>query len=891
MAAIKYTVKQGDTLSEIAVTYKSTIGASLSLEQRIDRLVALNNIKDRDFIVVGQVLKLTADSSNAVKSNNTTQYIAIVDVFGLQTNTDRTMYATWTWVYNQTQHYQCIWYYDTGDNVWFIGSDSTTTDKQSIYNAPENAKRVKFKVKPISNNYTANGKEHPHWIAQWSTEHTYNFSNNPPITPEVPNVVIEKYKLTATLDNLNVNGTEIHFQVVRDNTTVFNKGKATITTNHVSYSCTVEAGSEYKVRCCSYRDGEYSEWSEYSNNIKTIPTTPASIISCKANSKTSVYLEWTEVKTADTYDIEYTTKKEYFDTSNSTTTVNSIEFTKYELTGLETGENYFFRVRAVNTEGKSSWSEIKSVAIGKEPAAPTTWSSTTTVIVGEPLTLYWIHNAEDGSSQTYADLEIYVDGVKETYTVRNSEDEDEKDKTSFFEFDTTEYQEGVKIQWRVRTAGVTLAYGDWSVQRTVDIYAPPTLDLRVTDVNGNALETLTSFPVYISGIPGPNTQQPIGYHLTVSANEMYEAIDQIGNTKTINKDELIFSKYYDINEHLVVELSAGNIDLENNISYTLTCVVTMNSGLTTQASSIFTVNWVDDVYIPNASISIDKETLTASIRPYCTFNPIVFHKVNYIPESDTYVVTNEFIDTSIEGEPLAEVCTTTNEIIYVNNDSGTDIYFCIRDSEEEVLVEDISLSVYRREFDGSFVELATGIDNTKNTYITDPHPALDYARYRIVAVSNSTGAIGYYDIVGYPIGETSVVIQWNEEWTSFDTSTEDVLEKPPWSGSLLKLPYNIDITDNRANDVTLVKYIGRKRPVTYYGTQLGETASWNMVIPKNDKDTLYALRRLSIWMGDVYVREPSGSGYWATISVSFNQKHRQLTIPITIDITRVEGGV
>ena len=63
-----------------------------------------------------------------------------------------------------------------------------------------------------------------------------------------------------------------------------------------------------------------------------------------------------------------------------------------------------------------------------------------------------------------------------------------------------------------------------------------------------------------------------------------------------------------------------------------------------------------------------------------------------------------------------------------------------------------------------------------------------------------------------------------------------------------------------------------------------------MEIPKEDKKTLYALRRLSIWTGDVYVREPSGSGYWANISVSFSQTHNELTIPITITVTRVEGG-
>ena len=46
-------------------------------------------------------------------------------------------------------------------------------------------------------------------------------------------------------------------------------------------------------------------------------------------------------------------------------------------------------------------------------------------------------------------------------------------------------------------------------------------------------------------------------------------------------------------------------------------------------------------------------------------------------------------------------------------------------------------------------------------------------------------------------------------------------------------------------------------------------------------------------MGNVYVREPSGSGYWATVSVSYSRKHNELTMPVTLAITRVddaEGG-
>ena len=113
----------------------------------------------------------------------------------------------------------------------------------------------------------------------------------------------------------------------------------------------------------------------------------------------------------------------------------------------------------------------------------------------------------------------------------------------------------------------------------------------------------------------------------------------------------------------------------------------------------------------------------------------------------------------------------------------------------------------------------------------------------------------------------------------------------PWTGSMIKLPYNVDVSESTSTDVSFVEYIGRSNPISYYGTQIGESGSWNAEIEKTDTDTIYALRRLSKWMGGVYVREPSGVGYWANVSVSFSQKHLSMTIPVSLSITRVEGGI
>lgn len=757
--------------------------------------------------------------------------------FGLQTGTERLVYATWEWSQANTKSYNVRWYYDTGNTngsgtIWFVGDDSNTNKKQSTYTAPSNAKRVRFVVQPISETYTSNNTEVSYWTADWSTEKIYNFTSNIPTTPSAPSVTLKKYLLTTTLDNSDTDATIIQFQILKDNSTIFSTAQVTIEGDYkyAEYSCYVDAGSEYKVRCRGCRNGLYSEWSEYSDKVRTIPATPSGFTECKAKTSTSVYLEWEAVNTAETYDIEYTTRKDYFDSSDKTTTINGIESTRYEKTGLENGDTYFFRYRAVNESGESPWSEISSVVVGKAPAAPTTWSSTTTVITGEPLTLYWVHNSEDGSSQTRAELELTINGTTETYTIVNSTEEDEKDKTSFYTIDTSGYLEGNKILWRVRTAGVLDSYGEWSVHRTVDIYAPPTLTLSVTNSANEPFELLTGFPIKVKGTAGPTSQTAIGYHLTISSNSSYETVDDIGNQKNVNKGDVLYSRYFDNSSQLSVTLSASDVRLENNASYTLTCVVSMNSGLTAESSVVFTVAWADSRYSINCKISINTATYAAAINPYC------------------------------------------------------------KDSTGE-LANDVTLSVYRREYDGKFTEIASNVDNVRNMFVSDPHPSLDYARYRIVATSTTTGQVEYYDVPARPVGGKAAIIQWDEAWTDFDATVTDTLASPTWSGSMLQLPYNIDVSDSSSRDVALVEYIGREHPISYHGTQLGTTSTWKTDIPKSDIETVYALRRLQNWMGDVYIREPSGNGYWAVVTVSFNINHCATVIPVSISITRVEGGI
>ena len=780
-------------------------------------------------------------------------------------------------------HYNVIWEYYTGNGgVWFRASESDVKINQATYSPPDNALSIRVKVKPVSTTHevtntvtSGTGKDAttktvttqvPNWSGTTVTEifNIQSETSKPPEKPSAPSVEIKNTKLTATLEGItDVRADKIKFYVRKFNRTKnYKTCEVTVRNQRASFTCIVEAGYKYVVACKAINvwgsknlfSKEYSDWT---SPIGTSPKAPGAITTLKAKSETEVQITWGGQPTAETYDIEYTTEKRYFDKSSDqvkTTSTNKNIYSTY-ITGLEPGKEWFFRVRSVNGQGTSSWTAIKSIILGKAPGVPTTWSSTTTATVGDDLKLYWIHNSVDGSSQTYAQLELTINGVKSIKTIKNTTDEEKKDLTSSYTIHTTSYTEGAKILWRVKTKGILNTGGsgddgwsDWSIQRTIDVYAKPTLELDIINKEGTTLDTIELFPFYIKGTAGPSTQSAIGYHIEITANNSYETVDSMGNRKLIGEGDSVYSKYFDITGELSVEMSANNIDLEDGISYSLTCIVSMDSGLTAEGTLTFAVEWGDETYDIDASISIDPETFAAYIRPYCT-------------EQKEITITN----------------TTTGETETVTDD---------------VLVEGVTMSVYRREYNGEFTEIATGLDNIQNTVVTDPHPSLDYARYRIVATTELTGAISFYDPPGYPVNGTSVIIQWDEEWTSFDNfNIEETIAEPAWTGSMLKLPYNIDVSDKNNPDVSLVEYIGRKRPVTYYGTHIGETASWSVAIPKDDKETLYALRRLAIYMGDVYVREPSGSGYWANVKVSFSQTHCELTIPVTLEITRVEGGI
>mgnify|MGYP007063205709 CR=1 FL=1 len=310
-------------------------------------------------------------------------YIVTIDRIEAESGSTRNLFATWSnEAFDHLDHYKVRWWYSTGDNNGFVGSEEETTWKYARWSAPDNATKVTLQVIPVSATYTANDIEVSYWWGEWAQKSIYFGADIPPETPPTPSVSVKDYKLTASLDNLNPIEYEgktnwIYFEVVRnDQYVVVSEGKAKIITGHAQFSCDIGAGGEYKVRAKAVRthksktivksytrkpsggsasgnwfdtaqnimqnvtfttvetdvidDNGVSGWSDYSANVHTKPESSDGLLitTCRATND-DVRIIWLGLRLLVLLRMILSTRleKEHLGSSDASSTVSGIEFT------------------------------------------------------------------------------------------------------------------------------------------------------------------------------------------------------------------------------------------------------------------------------------------------------------------------------------------------------------------------------------------------------------------------------------------------------------------------------------------------------------------------------------------------------------------------------------
>lgn len=186
------------------------------------------------------------------------------------------------------------------------------------------------------------------------------------------------------------------------------------------------------------------------------------------------------------------------------------------------------------------------------------------------------------------------------------------------------------------------------------------------------------------------------------------------------------------------------------------------------------------------------------------------------------------------------------------------------------LLEGVELAVYRVNPDGTAELVADGIENDGESYVDDPRCAFGTATYRIVAKDPETG------------------VQNSDEYSAETPCTRVVVE---FGAETVELKYNVEWTEEHNPDVELLRFHGRSNPVAHWGTQAGQTFKVRgSLIKGTDAETLAKLRRLSVYRGACYVREPTGLAWWAQvvprqISGGYNTAEQK----VELEMTRIEA--
>ncbi len=811
--------------------------------------------------------------------------------------------AHWQWltniaVYRNVERFDFQWQYLTNKG-WFVDSEGSVeyragqgTTYETHVNIRDDAKKYRFRVKPISKTHKVTKTKRiggqkevyteteAYFSSDWSSWHEKIVNSIKLKTPSAPttNLTYTKKRIIASVDidlsdTTSANRpTKVVFQLYNATNSTeadrktslikFNTGRAS-----VSFDIT-NNGNAYRIRCFALDNyGQVSGWSNWSpdlnEEIRALPATPTKIdslelIKYEDDSKT-VELSWTYPGgKVDSYELQYTTNPEWFDTTSKVKTENPITtswiFDLINDSELR-GNTWYFRVRSINETGKSEWSQISSLTIGEKPYAPTTWSSVTTAISGDIISLYWIHNTIDGSKETEAQIRLLINGIEQPIIIIKN-DRESSENIGQYRFNTGEYLDGFKLEWQVRTKGIYDEYGDWSIMRLINIVSPPVLEMKISEENtnwywdllnfnngdiyttegelGEETDLITRYPFYISVLAAPANQSVIRWYVSIISNDdAYETLDQHGNFKTINKGDVLYSKHFDNDgdNRLFLPIFPTDVLLSNNASYRVNIKAVMNTGLSVSRDRDIDIRLGDEIIDIGSTITIDEDVLVAYIMPFAT----------------------------------------------------------ALDDASEIPLSNMFFNIFRINNDGTLTEIDSKVDSSLNQTVIDLHPTFNNVRYRIVAISKDSGSIAYEDF-SESVKVSDIVIQWNERKNqNAPINSDSISDEAVISGDFLRLPWNIDISENHNQDVEFVNYIGREHPVNYHGTQKGETSTWNTDVDKRDTDVVNSLRKLAVYDGKVYVREPSGTGYWAVVQVSMSNNHAELVIPVTLSVTRVEG--
>lgn len=609
----------------------------------------------------------------------------------------------------------------------------------------------------------------------------------------------------------------------------------------------------FKVKKVLGEDSVYATYSSDGIISATIPQTRENLqkpTNLAATERNGLRLSWSgnALLSGESFQVQYTSNPYAFEDN----ALDDIEEASLEesagtshvltLTEVEHGVTWYARVRRMAQDAVSQWAGPVECAIAPDKStsenlgAPTASSTNMSYAQGDAIVFAWVHNSEEGSAQSAYQLVLEVlerGGWENLETYSGTTDTAKAVSVS-----SLQVADGARIRWAVRTQGLYPGYwSPWSRTQVFDVYSAPVAMVELDTLDGDSVtmeEPLHSLPLRFHVFAGASggsseTNMPIECAIQVAAAQAHDATAPDGSAVHIAEGQTIWSATF--GSELFVpghgwRVTAGpdELALVPYVAYQVSATVVTAQGMRAEAAPVyFQADWDGTVPQPVATVTFSDYSYTATVIPRC----------------------------EVGG-----------------------------DNDQPELAEGVELSVYRVEFDGSTVLVADRLANDGQSGVEDPHAAFGKSTYRVVATDTATGAKAYGDFSARNEVDR-IVVQWDE-------STVGGLFPIGYEANRLELDRNVTWQHGFDREMALRKYQGQQDPVAHFGTGRGHTMHLTAgLLADFDDVQREMLRKLTAYRGEVYVREPSGVGYWAVVKVGISGSNARMVQPVTLDVTRV----
>lgn len=293
----------------------------------------------------------------------------------------------------------------------------------------------------------------------------------------------------------------------------------------------------------------------------------------------------------------------------------------WNISGLETGKTWYFRLRFYMEDGNSTeyspWTVIKSLDLTSAPETPDLVLSSDAILVGETFDASWIYVSTDGTRQNYAEVrEVTVSNGSITSYGKIIGKTTTSQRITF-NTKTLKWTAGQTKYLALKVVSRSGRTSEWSQYETIQIVEPVTCEITEASIVSESTEVrsymaLKDMPMTVTVAGAGNTkvtsvviERADSYHIDRPDEGEYEGYEgeavyvhsQTGDSQiTINNEDLI-----------------GRLD--DGAPYRIVATVSDQYGQKATATQDFEVHWTHQALVPLATASVDEENYVAMITP------------------------------------------------------------------------------------------------------------------------------------------------------------------------------------------------------------------------------------------------------------------------------------